>query len=230
MVSLQKVFFVYVDYTNDGRPFYVGKGNRERIRRKERNAHWRSIAAKHGWSIDNRRVVLATLDETFAYEQEVRLIVEHRTFEGAGENCWGANRTRGGDSNFSGYRWTAEQRARVTGVRNHCYGKRGELSHNYGRKHSPEVCARNSVVRSGEQNQWFGKYGEDHPASHLTWDIVYDIRRRWEANPFSQTTRNSDELLAAGGCTAKSLAAEYGVHVMNIYHIIRGRTWKITSA
>lgn len=31
-----KVFFVY--HTNDGRPFYVGKGNAERVRRKERNA------------------------------------------------------------------------------------------------------------------------------------------------------------------------------------------------
>lgn len=44
-----KVWFVYVDYTDDERPFYVGKGTHKRLRIRERNSHWKNISHKHGW-------------------------------------------------------------------------------------------------------------------------------------------------------------------------------------
>ncbi len=45
------IWYVYVDYTIDeNKPFYVGKGNKKRVKQRERaNDHWRNIVAKHGY-------------------------------------------------------------------------------------------------------------------------------------------------------------------------------------
>ncbi len=37
-----KAWFVYVDYTDDGRPFYVGKGTERRMKNRELNSDWKA--------------------------------------------------------------------------------------------------------------------------------------------------------------------------------------------
>lgn len=106
-------FFVYIDETLEQSPrvFYVGKGNAERVGRRDRNVHWRRIAAKYGW---NRRIVLETESEPEAYELEVALIRLHGTFEGDPEfGLWGANKTSGGDGR-PGYEMSIEQRQELS--------------------------------------------------------------------------------------------------------------------
>lgn len=86
-------FFVYVDRTLDGRPFYVGKGNAGRVRLSQRNKLHTNIAAKHGLQ---RSVVFVTAIEHEALDHERMLIAEHKTQHGV-EGHWGANLTAGGE-------------------------------------------------------------------------------------------------------------------------------------
>lgn len=86
-------FFVYVDRTSDGRPFYVGKGNAGRVRLSRRNKLHSNIAAKHGLQ---RSVVFVTSVEQEALDHERVLIAEHKTQHGM-EGHWGANLTEGGE-------------------------------------------------------------------------------------------------------------------------------------
>jgi len=103
------IFFVYVDRTDDGRPFYVGKGLLKRTKTLTRNAYWYNIAAKHG---QRREVVLATKDEAFAFEHEKQLIAELGTFEDGTPGRWGANLSEGGEGP-SGWKATTSTRARM---------------------------------------------------------------------------------------------------------------------
>lgn len=100
------VWFVYVDYTDDGRPFYVGKGNASRVKEKERNSDWKTIALEHGW---HREVVYSTRDEDDAYVAEKLLVAYHDTFRG-----WGANGNAGGRGQKSGWKHTKEARQKIS--------------------------------------------------------------------------------------------------------------------
>ena len=57
----------------------------------------------------------------------------------------------------------SENNARLSGDKHPQFGKRGEDSHNFGRKHSEEHKKKNSVAHKGCKNPWFGKRGEDTP-------------------------------------------------------------------
>lgn len=84
-------FKVYVDYTNDGRPFYVGKGNQQRVNRIKRNDKHSFVVQQFG--ID-RRVVFETDDQQQAFIKEIELIAELKTFVLDSEI--GCNLDRGG--------------------------------------------------------------------------------------------------------------------------------------
>lgn len=89
------MLFVYVDFTDDGRPFYVGQGTASRVRRIQRNVYHDRVAVKHGY---RREVVLETPGRFEALNRELRLIAELHTF--IGDPCWnriGTNLTSGGD-------------------------------------------------------------------------------------------------------------------------------------
>lgn len=77
MSKKQTKFFVYVDRTNDGKPFYVGKGNQRRIKSIARNLKHKNVSNKHGL---NREIVFETLIEREAYEKEISTISELHTF------------------------------------------------------------------------------------------------------------------------------------------------------
>lgn len=86
-------FYVYVDRTDDGRPFYVGKGRAKRLRCQERNDVHQRISDKHGC---HRSVELITSVEQLALDTEVELIAEYRTQCNVSDH-WGANLTSGGE-------------------------------------------------------------------------------------------------------------------------------------
>lgn len=179
MVSLQKsdVFFIYLDLTLDGRVFYVGKGLLNRVQlRERRNTHWKHITEKHGWK---REVILATKEEVHALEEEKRLIREYKTFYGHPDYVWGANKTEGGEGT-SGHKRSPEsiikQRLAQTGKKrgpieklagkNHPqFGKRGNLSPNFGQKRSADFVA--------------SKSGENSVNAVFTWELVYELRERY---------------------------------------------------
>lgn len=97
----RKTWYVYVDRRLDTcAPFYVGKGDAARVRRKERNRYHQNIVARHGIE---RSIVFETGDEREALDKEIELIKELRTRDYFG----GANFTDGGDG-VSGYRFALE--------------------------------------------------------------------------------------------------------------------------
>jgi len=107
--TLSKQFGVYIDSTLEEIPrtFYVGKGNRRRVRGFiDRNEIHERIRTKHGFK---RTIVFETNDEHEALIKEIELIAQYKTFAHGGEGWWGANLTKGGDGT-SGRVWTQEQR------------------------------------------------------------------------------------------------------------------------
>lgn len=106
-----ETFFVYEDWTLESIPrcFYVGKGDRGRIKSLQRNKHHQNIIKKYG--ID-RRIVLATTIEQLALDTEIELIAEHKTFVHGTDYVFGANYTRGGEGT-SGFRPTLKTRLKM---------------------------------------------------------------------------------------------------------------------
>lgn len=70
-------YFVYVDSTDDARPFYVGKGDLRRVRQTQRNAKHAWISEKLGY---RREVVIQTSIEKLAFDHEIELIAKLDTF------------------------------------------------------------------------------------------------------------------------------------------------------
>lgn len=99
-----KDFYVYAHIRLDNyKIFYVGKGRQTRAYRTERNAHWKHIANKYGYSV----IFLENnLTETQAFKREIFYINRLRKIG----QCM-ANYTNGGEG-CSGYKWTKEQKER----------------------------------------------------------------------------------------------------------------------
>lgn len=101
-----KRFYVYVDWTNEEipRPFYVGKGTGNRIKKQLRNGFHKHISKLYGCQ---RRIEFETEDETIAFTKEIELIAVYKTYNR--ENCeLGANFTRGGNGNRFGHKHTEQ--------------------------------------------------------------------------------------------------------------------------
>src|ERR1022692_2828674 len=91
--TVSKIFYGYVDYTDDGRPFYVGKGDTRRVSEPRRNVkHWR-VSKKHG---QTRVIELASKDEGAVFEWEIATIARHGTYESRHSGI-GCNFTEGGE-------------------------------------------------------------------------------------------------------------------------------------
>jgi hypothetical protein len=102
-LDVEKYFFTYVDWTTEEVPRaqYVGKGNRGRINSKVRNKLHDAIASMHGLK---RIVVFVTLNERLAFDEEVRLIGELRTYHHGGDGFWGSNFSSGGEGSMGSVR------------------------------------------------------------------------------------------------------------------------------
>jgi len=81
------MFFVYADCKPDGTPFYIGKGNADRLNKKPRvNRHHTNICAKYpNWY----RGLAFMGNEQEAFAKEIELIAKYRAII--------VNRTNGGE-------------------------------------------------------------------------------------------------------------------------------------
>lgn len=216
------VFFNYVDWTleNPPRAFYVGKGKLKRTQQRERNVYWKNIAAKHGW---RREVVLATKDESFAFNEERRRIAELGTFEDGTPGRWGANLTEGGEgvsgrygqlNAFFGHKHSLESRVKMSGENHPHYGKRGKTHPNFGKQRTGETRKRISEAGKGRKDSIdtrLKKGGENNPRAALNWERVDAIRARY----------------SQGGVTCKELAIEHGVKTHAIWRVVNLQTWTL---
>lgn len=109
-METEQKFYVYVDFReDDGKPFYVGKGVEKRVKREKRNPLHTNIKNKHGIV---RKIVLETQSEQEAFDKEIELIQELKTYFHLGEG--GANFTLGGEGPL-GRKYTDEQRKETWG-------------------------------------------------------------------------------------------------------------------
>ena len=100
-------FYIYQHRrATDGKVFYVGKGHKGRAWSKDRrNAHWRNVVAKHGYTVE---ILEDGLQAWYAYEREVEVISKLRE-----SGCRLVNLTDGGDG-VIGYEYTDEHRAKIS--------------------------------------------------------------------------------------------------------------------
>lgn len=191
------VWYVYVDRrADDKQVFYVGKGNRWRILYGRRNALWHNIANKHGYE---RQVFLATKDEKFALEHEVRLIFELKTHHDDGRG--GCNLTHGGEGT-SGYRHTDATKETMSGPSHPFFGVIGGKHPNHGRKRHDNGRPRSPSTRAKLAKR-ASSAGRLHP------NEIANIRDEYARGELSQ----------------KKLATKYGVSQSTISNIVNGRTW-----
>jgi hypothetical protein len=238
-----KILYVYRDWTLEDTPrcFYVGKGDNERVRRRDRNDYWKRVAAKHG---HRREIILSTKDPEFASYQEVEWIAMMRTFHYDNEDNWGCNFTRGGEGNYGG-RVSLETKIKIGNSRR---GKKnsaeaietrsrrvsGPGNPMFNKRHSQSAKLKMSaanlgvklpadVIKRGSDHPLFGRKhdqewidsvsGENHHRTRLTWNDVDDIRRAWDSGEVSQT----------------ELAIKYGLKKAAIWKILNELTWKRIS-
>lgn len=150
----ERYFYTYIDVTNDGRPFYVGKGDLRRIQQRERGQLWCRIAKSHGYS--RRVIVFETLNEQWALEREIELIAQLKTnMLRSVEGHWGANLTDGGDGT-SGFKHTEEAKRKIREalskriVTSETRARIGDLHR--GRRHSEESRQKISQSLMGKKH------------------------------------------------------------------------------
>ena len=94
---MNEQFYTYIDWTLEPtpRPFYIGKGNDDRITNYVRNDENAYIAKTLGV---HREIAFKTASEQEAHAHEIELIAQHHTYVYDAEyNGIGCNRTKGGE-------------------------------------------------------------------------------------------------------------------------------------
>ncbi len=131
------MWFVYIDRTDLGVPYYVGKGNEARINNfHPRSRKHKNVAAKYG---SNRSVIFTTDCEEEVLEAEKHFISEYHTFVGdplcIDQAC---NFTIGGDG-VSGHRHSEETKERQ---RQASRGNKNALGYRFTSKQRRELSKR----------------------------------------------------------------------------------------
>jgi len=104
----RNALFVYVDMTDDKQlTYYVGKGNKNRVRHPVRNDIHDNIRVGRGIV---RCVVDVSFDEKSIFDEEIRLIAKHDTYAYKGSRL-GANKTLGGDGSHGSIRSESAKRS-----------------------------------------------------------------------------------------------------------------------
>lgn len=128
-------YYVYVDKTDAGEVFYVGKGVLHRLHVRRRNRKHKRISTLYGC---HREVIWSSDSEQEALAYEEQLITFFGTYTSDWSNCTKAcNFTVGGDG-VSGRQLSAEARAKVSTAQR-------------GRKRTAERNQRNGDVRRGKK-------------------------------------------------------------------------------
>jgi hypothetical protein len=129
----ERIWYGYVDYTDDGRPFYVGKGLDKRVRVVDRNEKHARVSNKHGRT---RVVEFCSKDEQAVLDWEVLTCAASGTYESRRDGI-GCNFTKCGEGT-SGHIPTQETRDRMSKSR-------------LGRRCSPETRAKLSIAFKGRK-------------------------------------------------------------------------------
>lgn len=184
------IWCVYIDQTDDGRPFYVGKGTPKRVRCTHRNLVHQRMAKKYGF---HREVVLITSVENIALDFERELIAKLKTRCDIPEN-WGANMTEGGagvvnsspevrkrmseaqrrrarEGRMSRPSFQVKQRIREVMILRHAAGLGGMLGH----KHSSETIEKMRKVHTGR-----------HLSDEAKAKVGAASRARWQTPEFRE--------------------------------------------
>lgn len=219
------IFFVYIDWMleKQARPFYVGKGTQKRLYKRKRNVYWQNIAAKYGW---RREVVLATKDESFAFEEEKRRIAELGTFEDGTPGRWGANLTEGGEgpsgaivSEQTRIRLRAkvmspEERERISkALQGHPVDAetRAKISRaRRGMKFTPEHCANIRKAVTGRKN----------PCSESRRALIRQTRYAQ-----SPVTKEIAQAIRDADGTQREIATRFNVSQSTVHNIRAGKRW-----
>ena len=233
------VWFVYVDYTDDGRPFYVGKGNESRVKEKERNSDWKVIAEQFGW---RRETVYASRDENDAYAAEKWLVAYHDTFRG-----WGANLNEGGRGQKSGWKHTAEARAVMSAFQRgrehapHSEATKQLLSERQrgktpGNKGKPGRSPPNKgVPMSEEQKRRLSELNKGKPSNRRGVTLSDETRRKLSESHLGQVPHNKrftdeivDEMLKdrESGMMISDIAARYETSAPTVCRLFKARKEK----
>jgi len=149
LLPTDKKFYVYVhSRLSTGEPFYIGKGNGKRARKRDgRNLHWKNIVKKDGGF--HKSFLVKDVDEELAMLVEIEAIDLYRR-----RGCSLANYTDGGEG-ASGMKHDPQTVARLAAQ------KRGRplspqtmaaaLAYHLGRKLSPEHIAKIAKANKGKR-------------------------------------------------------------------------------
>jgi acid stress-induced BolA-like protein IbaG/YrbA len=239
------LFYVYVLYRPDGRPFYVGKGHGRRINAHEQFAKMGHKARRYSiirkiWREGGQVVkekVFETYDELEAYAMERQLIASIGR-----ENL--TNETDGGDGNY-GWSPSLEQRARLSEIMK-------------GRIMSPEWRANIQAAKIGKPKSEACKEkiraaltGRTLPPEHVEHaaaghrgqkrseqarqNISEGLRGKKKPNLQGEkhfaavlTVELVKEMrrLKRAGATYQQLADQFGIAVGTLAKAVSGQTWK----
>lgn len=107
------MFYVYLDFNNDGEVFYVGKGLIERCKYKKRNYLHDIVCQEEGF---NRAIVFESENEQECFDKEIELIKEYHTFFKDPLRSENACNFALGGGGASGYKHTDESKARMSEI------------------------------------------------------------------------------------------------------------------
>ena len=228
VLIMDRTYYIYEHREADtGRTFYVGKGNRKRAWRLDsRNAHWKSIVERHGFTV-------AIIHEGLTFDRANALEVEMIAAYGLANL---ANKTAGGGGS-SGFTHSAETKARMSDAKK---GKpRPPMSEETrekiaagqrGRKHDQERIDRTRESKKGwrmsaeQRAKAVAVLNANRPTSfspeHRT-NMAAAARAR--AKPITLTHPEHGTVTA----TALEFMERYGVHKANVFCL---RSGKVRSA
>jgi hypothetical protein len=146
-----RVYYTYAYLREDGSPYYIGKGTRDRAYVNHHNVNVPKDKSKILFLKKN-------LNEKEAYKHEIYMIsVLGRLDLNTGIL---ENKSTGGAFFCSDPRYKQD----TNGKNNPMYGKYAEDHPAYGHKHTEETRRFISENQRGERNHMYGKYGKNHPS------------------------------------------------------------------
>lgn len=212
-----KKFFVYVNWTREviPRPFYVGKGDSSRVTFLKRNRKHKNISSKYG---NNRIVSLETFDESFAFEIEVQLIEEQKTFYL--DSRVGCNFTRGGEG----------PTGRISSLDTHkkiSLSKKGKTPKKiWSDIERSNTSKRMSLLHRGKRLSKHHKmafcqpkFGETNGLSLLTTEVVQEIRLEWSILNPKKWSPESAEFF-------RRWSSRLEVDKCTVRNVVSGASWK----
>jgi hypothetical protein len=146
-------YYVYMDYTNDFIPFYVGKGKLHRIKQKRRNKKHTNISNIYGFN----REIIEVESEQAAFELEIKLIKDLKlNYCKNKDNHFACNFTYGGEGS-SGREVSPTTRKKISEkLIENPIKLIGEKNPMYGKHHNEDSLRKMSEKLTGR------KQSEDH--------------------------------------------------------------------